>query len=188
MALKYTVHQCPLELYTLVDLTCQATESTPSNKRGCPFPPPGWRQGPSNPGQRICCSPAVKMTWRSPPEDQNQDQTVYLVWRAGCWKAAIRSPRSLLFSSLNSPNSRLSSQERCSSPRIIFVASSGPIPTGPCLSCVEGSRAGHGTPGEVSPEWSRGAESLPLTCWLHCFWCSQGYCWLSGLQDNIIFI
>jgi len=39
MALKYTVHQCPLELYTLVDLTCQATEFTLSNKRGCPFPP-----------------------------------------------------------------------------------------------------------------------------------------------------
>ena len=64
---KYTVHQCPLELYTLVDLTCQATKSTPSNKRGCPLPTPGWRQGPSNPGQRICCSPAVRMTWRSPP-------------------------------------------------------------------------------------------------------------------------
>ena len=86
MALKYTVHQCPLELSTLVDLTCQATESTPTNKSGCPFPPPGWRQGTSNPGQRICCSPAVKMTWRSPPEDWNQNQTVYLVWRADCWK------------------------------------------------------------------------------------------------------
>jgi len=86
MALMYTVHQCPLELYTLVDLTCQATESTPSNKHGCPFPPPGWRQGTSNPRQRICCSLAVRMTWRSPPEDQNQDQTAYLVWRAGCWK------------------------------------------------------------------------------------------------------
>jgi len=24
MALKYTVHQCPLELFTVVDLTCQA--------------------------------------------------------------------------------------------------------------------------------------------------------------------
>ncbi|KAK4816023.1 hypothetical protein QYF61_011013 [Mycteria americana] len=39
------------------------------------------------------------------------------------WKAAIRSPPSLLFSRLNNPNSlSLSSQERCSSPRIIFVA------------------------------------------------------------------
>jgi len=39
------------------------------------------------------------------------------------WQAAIRSPRSLLFSRLNSPNSlSLSSWERCSSPWIIFVA------------------------------------------------------------------
>jgi len=39
------------------------------------------------------------------------------------WKAAVRSPCSLLFSRLNSPNSlSLSSQERCSSPHIIFVA------------------------------------------------------------------
>jgi len=54
------------------------------------------------------------------------------------WKAALRSPQSLLFSRLNSTNSlSLSSQERCSSPRIHFVASSGPAPTGPCLSCAE---------------------------------------------------
>ncbi|XP_063182760.1 phospholipase ABHD3 isoform X5 [Chroicocephalus ridibundus] len=39
------------------------------------------------------------------------------------WKAALRSPRSLLFSRLNIPNSlSLSSQERCSSPLIILVA------------------------------------------------------------------
>jgi len=38
-------------------------------------------------------------------------------------KAAIRSPQSLLFSKLNSPNSlSFSSQERGSSPQIIFVA------------------------------------------------------------------
>jgi len=86
MALKDTVHQCPLELYTLVDLTCQTTESTPSNKCDCPFPSPGWRQGPYNSGQRICCSLAVRMTWRSLPQDRNQDLTVYLVWRAGCRK------------------------------------------------------------------------------------------------------
>ncbi|KAK4832903.1 hypothetical protein QYF61_026546 [Mycteria americana] len=41
----------------------------------------------------------------------------------GYWKAAIRSPRSLLFSRLNNPNSlSQSAQERCSSPLIIFVA------------------------------------------------------------------
>jgi len=42
--------------------------------------------------------------------------------------------------------------------------SSGPTPTGPCLSCVAGSRAGRRTPGEVSPEESSGAESPALTC------------------------
>jgi len=41
------------------------------------------------------------------------------------------------------------------------VASSGPAPTGPCLSCAEGSRAGWRTPGGVSPEQSRGPESPP---------------------------
>ena len=38
MASKYSVHQHPLELYTPLDLTCQAIESTPSNKPDCPFP------------------------------------------------------------------------------------------------------------------------------------------------------
>jgi len=69
------------------------------------------------------------------------------------WKAAVRSHRSLLFSRLNSPNSlRLSSQERCSSPWIIFVAFSGPAQTRPCLSCAEGSRAECRTPGFV--QWA----------------------------------
>jgi len=61
MAFKYTVHQCPLELYILVDLMCQAMESTLSNKPGCPFPPPGWKQDHSNPGQSICYSLPVIM-------------------------------------------------------------------------------------------------------------------------------
>jgi len=38
----------------------------------------------------------------------------------------------------------------------------GPAPTVPCPSCAEGSRAERSTPGEVSPEQSRGAES-PLS-------------------------
>ena len=39
------------------------------------------------------------------------------------WKAAMRSPRSLLFCKLNKPSSlNHSSQERCSSPLIILVA------------------------------------------------------------------
>ena len=67
------------------------------------------------------------------------------------WKASMKSLWSLLFSRLNNPNSlSLSSQQRGSSPRIIFVASSGPSPTCPCLSCAEGSRAGCRTPGGIS--------------------------------------
>jgi len=67
------------------------------------------------------------------------------------------SPQNLLFSRLNSPNSlSRSSQERCSSPLIIFVACSGIAPTAPYLFCAEGSRAGW-TPDRVSPEKSGGA-------------------------------
>ncbi|KAK4827407.1 hypothetical protein QYF61_017837 [Mycteria americana] len=47
----------------------------------------------------------------------------FLVGPFRYWKATIRFPRSLLFSRLNNPNSlSLPSQERCSSPLIIFVA------------------------------------------------------------------
>jgi len=64
------------------------------------------------------------------------------------WKAAVSCPQSLLFSRLKSPNSlSLSSQQRCSSPWIIVVASSGPAPTSPGLSCAEGSRDGRSTGG-----------------------------------------
>ena len=42
------------------------------------------------------------------------------------------------------------------------MASSGPAPTGPGLFCAEGCRAGCRTPGGVSAERSRGAESPPL--------------------------
>jgi len=78
------------------------------------------------------------------------------------WKAAMRSPRSLLLSRLPSPSSpNLSSQQRGSSPRIIAGASPGPAPTAPVLSRAEGSRAGCRTPGEVSAKLGRGAESPP---------------------------
>ena len=42
------------------------------------------------------------------------------------------------------------------------MASSGPAPTGPCLSCAEGSRAARRSTAELSPELSRRAESDPL--------------------------
>ena len=36
MPLRYTLHWCLLEPYSLVDLMCQAIKSTQSNKAGCP--------------------------------------------------------------------------------------------------------------------------------------------------------
>ncbi|XP_069737805.1 uncharacterized protein [Phaenicophaeus curvirostris] len=53
------------------------------------------------------------------------------------------------------------SYRRFSSPPIISMASSGLAPAAPCPPCAEGSRAGHGTPGWVSPERSRGDNPLP---------------------------
>ena len=74
------------------------------------------------------------------------------------------------------PNSlSLSSQHRDSSPQIVPVASSGPAPTGPCLYCTEGSRAGCRTPRGISPEQGRGAESPPSPFCPPCWGCRQGY-------------
>ena len=42
------------------------------------------------------------------------------------------------------------------------MASSGPTSTGPCLSCAQGSRDEHRTPG--GSHQSGGAESPPLPC------------------------
>jgi len=47
------------------------------------------------------------------------------------------------------------------------VASSGPAPTGPGLSCAKGSGAGRWTPRGVSPEWSRGVS---------CCGCPSNHC------------
>ena len=66
------------------------------------------------------------------------------------------------------------------------MASSGPAPTAPGLPCAGGSRAGHRTPGGVSPERNRGAESPPSTCWPCCWWCSPGHSWPSGLRAHIV--
>ncbi|KAF1494150.1 Nuclear cap-binding protein subunit 1, partial [Megadyptes antipodes antipodes] len=65
MALGYTVHRCLLEPYTPVGLMCQATESTQSSKPGCPFPLPGWRQGPSSPHHSIRFSFLVHTSQKS---------------------------------------------------------------------------------------------------------------------------
>ena len=101
-------------------------------------------------------------------------------------KGYIKYFQSLLFSRLNSPNSlSLSSQERCSSPWSIFVASSGPTSTAPGLSCAEGSRAGRRTPGGgLSRAGQRGRiPSLPLCP--RCWGCSPGDSWPSGLRAHI---
>ena len=106
------------------------------------------------------------------------------------WQAAVRSPRSRLFSRLNSPNSlSLSSQQRGSSPQIIFVASSGPSPAGPCLSCAWGLQSRMQDYQGVSEERSRGAESPPLPCCPCCWGCSPGYSQSSGLQaQKVVFV
>ena len=54
-----------------------------------------------------------------------------------------------------------------------------------CLSCTEDSTSGCSAPGEASPVQSRGVGSLPLNCWLCCFWCSPGYGWPSELREHI---
>ena len=38
---------------------------------------------------------------------------------------------------------------------------------------------------QMGSDQSRVAESPPSTCWPPCFWCSPGYNWLSGLQEDI---
>ena len=63
--------------------------------------------------------------------------------------------------------------------------SSGPAPTGPCVSCAGHPRAGCRTPGGVSQKQSRERESPLSTFWLRCFLCSPGGNWLSGLQVHI---
>jgi len=98
----------------------------------------------------------------------------------------MRSPCSLLFPRLTSPSCpSLPSQQSVSSPQIIAGASSGPSPPAPGLSCAEGSRAGHRTPGGVSPEQSRGAESPPSPCAHAAGDAAQGMVGLVGCQQSL---
>jgi len=102
------------------------------------------------------------------------------------WKAAVRCPQSLLFSRLSSPSSpSLSSQQRGSSLRIIAGAPSGPSSTAPGLSCAEGSRAGCRTPGVVSAERGRGAESPPSPCAPTAGDAAQGTVGLQGCERTL---
>lgn len=61
----------------------------------------------------------------------------------------------------------------CSSPVIIFMASSGLVLIGVFPFCIECSRAGCSTAGEASSEQSRGAELAASPCWQCCFDCSH---------------
>jgi len=102
------------------------------------------------------------------------------------WKATIRSPCSFLSSGWPAPTlSAFPHRRDAPAPRSFLWPSSGPAPTGPCLSCAEGSRAGRRTPGGVSPEQSRRAESPPSTCWPRFFWRSPGYGWPCWLPAHI---
>lgn len=53
MALGYTLHQYPPKPHTPMGPTSQAFESIQIGKPGCPFPLPGWRQGPPIPFQSM---------------------------------------------------------------------------------------------------------------------------------------
>ncbi|KAK4831337.1 hypothetical protein QYF61_017468 [Mycteria americana] len=106
------------------------------------------------------------------------------------WKAAIRSPHSLIFSRLNNPNSlSLSAQERCSSPLIIFVALLWTHSNRPMSFLCWGPQSGM----QYSVGWGlmragyRGRiTSLDLLVtlllmqpriWL-AFWAASAHCWL----------
>lgn len=54
---------------------------------------------------------------------------------------------------------------------------SEPAPTGSHPSYIGGHRTGQSTPGGVSPEQGRRAESPPSACWPHCFWYSPAHSW-----------
>lgn len=87
------------------------------------------------------------------------------------WKATGRSPQSLLFSRPNHINClSLVSWERSSSPLVIFMASSEPAWTGPCLS-----RAGHPRIECWMGRWGgvEGKNQLSA-CWPCFFLCSPG--------------
>ena len=106
------------------------------------------------------------------------------------WQAALRSACSLLFSRLISPNSlSLSSEERGSSPLIIFMASSGPAPTSPCLFLCWGLQSWTQDSGWGVTRAEQRGRILSLTLlatlllvqhriWL-AFWAVSAYWWVT---------
>lgn len=90
------------------------------------------------------------------------------------------------FSSPGWTSSTLSLVSRkCSSPLIIFVASSRLAPTVPCPPYAGGPSAEHSVPGGLSAGQSREGELPPSGCWSRCFGCSPGSSWPCGLQVHI---
>ena len=103
------------------------------------------------------------------------------------WVDHSQSPFSLLFSRLNSPSSlSLSHRKAVPSFGSFLWPPSGCAPIGLCHSYTEDSISGCSTPGEASPEQSRGvgSRSPPSLCWPCFFRCSPGYSWLSGLWGH----
>ena len=84
---------------------------------------------------------------------------------------------------MNNPDSfSLSSQERCSTPQIIFVVLLWTHSNRPMS--FQGSRAGLNTPGEISPEWRGRIPSLDLLAML--LLTQPGISWPSGLRVHIV--
>lgn len=73
-ASAYNVHWYLLKIDISVGLMCQAIKSTQSSMPGHPFPPPGWRQGPSIPvpGQSIHCLTFAMPDQKSPHQAERK--------------------------------------------------------------------------------------------------------------------
>lgn len=99
------------------------------------------------------------------------------------WKAAMRSPSSILicWTSL-APSAFYFSQERCSSPLIIFVPISGPASTTPHPPSSGGPRPGHSSP--MGPHKGRVKGTIPSFSLLPPLcWCRTRCSWPSGLHQ-----
>lgn len=88
------MHQCPLELYLSVGLMCQAIGSTQFSKPGCPFPPPGWSQGPTSPHQILHYLLVVTAKEKSLNQGQKYHQlcstdTGEVIFLDGCFLAVV---------------------------------------------------------------------------------------------------
>lgn len=120
-------------------------------------------------------------------------KTVTMSLWAPCiyWKASIRSP----WTFLSRLQALLSSLQRCSILLTVFVAI---LWTWSKRSISFLCCGPHSTPGGVSPEWSRRAESLHSPCCLHCswwkqarvqlaFWAKSAHWWVTSVFSPISF-